>query len=177
MFILFNISSSRGCNKKNVKKKKIAPGVYGLCSTICPIRFRPIPFKIQRIVGNADHSRDHRGCAKQYCFSIFYFWASLKSSRFQVVKGIIIAKSVIVNKPRTPREILYKLKKQNHLRLEGRDRLDTFISTSVGWKTWKIEIQMKYRVQFFARFFILGFLINWNIRSPAEPRRLSKSVA
>ena len=31
MFILFNISSSRGCNKKNVKKKK-SHRVYMVCA-------------------------------------------------------------------------------------------------------------------------------------------------
>ena len=68
------------------------------CSTICPISFRLITFEIRQIAIKADHSRDHQGCANKYCFSSFSFSATLKSSRFQVVKGIIMAKSAVVHK-------------------------------------------------------------------------------
>ena len=82
------------CSIKTTKTKN----TYGPCSTICPISFRLITFEIRRIAIRADHSRDHHGCANKYCFSCFSFSATLKSSKFQVVKGIIIAKSAIVNK-------------------------------------------------------------------------------
>ena len=71
---------------------------YGPCITICPISLRLLTFEIRRIARNADHSRDRHGCANKYCLTSSSFWATLKSSKFQVVKGIIIAKSAIVNK-------------------------------------------------------------------------------
>ena len=56
-------------------------------------------------------------------------------ARIQVV--IIVAKSAIVNKTtNNSRNIVpIEKKKTDRLRIEERDRLDTSISTSVGWKT------------------------------------------
>ena len=84
------IQISRKWNKSN--------SVYGPCSTICPISFRLITFEIRRIARKADHSsRDHQGCANKICFGSFPFSASLKRSKFQVVKITFIAKSAVVN--------------------------------------------------------------------------------
>ena len=69
-------------------------------------------------------------------FRSFSFSATLKSSKFQVAKGMIIAKSAVVNKTTNiSRNIVPIEKKADHLRIEERNRLDTSISTSVGWKT------------------------------------------
>ena len=89
---------------------------YGPCSTLCRISFRLliITFEIRRIAGKADHSRDHQGCANKCCFCSFLFSATLKSSKFQVVKGIIIAKSAIVSKTtNTSRNIVPFEKEKN----------------------------------------------------------------
>ena len=60
-----------------------------------------------------------------------------KSSTFQVVKGIIIAKSAVNITTNTSRNIVPIEKKSDHLRvlIEERNRLDTFNSTSAGWET------------------------------------------
>ena len=98
----------------------------GPCSTICPISFRLITFEIRRIARKAVHSRDHQGCANKYVFLSFSFWATLKSSKFQVVKAIIIAKSAVVHKTtNTLRHIVpIEKTKTDHLRIEERNRLD-----------------------------------------------------
>ena len=88
---------ARAHNETARKNKRTGNG-YGPCSAICPISFRLITFEIRQIAIKADHSRDHQGCANKYCFSSFSFSATLKSSRFQVVKGIIMAKSAVVHK-------------------------------------------------------------------------------
>ena len=71
---------------------------YGPCSTVCPICFRLITFEIRRVARNAEHSRNHQGWANKYCFFSFFFSATLKSSKFQVVECIITAKSTIFYK-------------------------------------------------------------------------------
>ena len=88
---------------------------YGPCSTICRIGFRLITFETRRIARKAYHSRDHQGCANKSCFSSFSFSTTLKSSQFQVVNGIIIAKSATVNKtPNTSRNIV-PIEKKNQI--------------------------------------------------------------
>ena len=122
------------------------------------------------------------GLREQILFSQFFFFGHSKIKQVPGCQGHnhsqISYLIILLTKPRIPREIIFKLKikKSNHLRIEERNQLDTFISTSVGWKTWKFEIWMTFRVQVFACFFIFSFLINRNIRSTAEPRQLLKSV-
>ena len=97
-----------------IRDSKRTGNGYGPCSAICPISFRLITFEIRRIARKADHSRDHQGCANKYCFSSFPFSATLKSSKFQVVQGISIAKSAIVSKTtNTSRNIVPFEKEKN----------------------------------------------------------------
>ena len=82
------------------------------CSTICPVSFRLITFEIRWIARQADHSRHHQGCANKYCFGSFSFSATLKSSKFQVVNGIIVAKSAILNKTTNTSRIFVPVEKK-----------------------------------------------------------------
>ena len=116
------------------------------CSTVCPICFRLITFEIRRIARQADHSRDHQGWANiQQCFSSFSFSATLKSSKFQVVKGMIIAKSsIIVNKTTNiSRNIVPIEKKTNrspaYRRKESFGHLCFYICWMENLKDWKIN--------------------------------------
>ena len=99
---------------------------YDPCSTICPISLRLITFERRRIARKADHSRGHQGCANKYCFSSFSFSATLKSSKFQVVEGIIIAKSAVVNKTIDTSRNLAPTGKKNRSPAYRRNRLDYF---------------------------------------------------
>ena len=151
---------------------------YGLCSTVCPIRFRLITFEIRRIARQADHSRDHQGCANKCCCSTSSFSATLKASKFQVVKGIILAKSAIVNKTMNTSRNVVPIEKKNrsraYRRKESFGHLNLYICWMENLKDWNRNDVPGSVFSPVSSLFV--FQINRNIRSPAERRQLSKSV-
>ena len=80
---------------KNIHEDERRKSTFGPCSTVCPFGFRLRTFEIRRIARQADHSRDHQGCANKYIFSSFSLSATVKSSKFKVVKGIITYSQII----------------------------------------------------------------------------------
>ena len=134
----------RGSAKYVLNQNNKTKNTYGPCSTICPISFRLITFEIRQIAIKADHSRDHQGCANKYCFSSFSFSATLKSSRFQVVKGIIMAKSAVVHKTtNTSRNIVpseeKKIRSPAYRRKESFGHLYFYICWIENLRDWNIN--------------------------------------
>ena len=102
---------------------------YGPCSTICPTSFRLITFEIRWIARKDYHSCDHQDCANNYsyCFSSFSLSAALQSSKFQVVKSMIVSKSAtsIVNKTTNTSRSFVPIEK-NKIRSPAYSRNESF---------------------------------------------------